>query len=292
MQLVLKNINKTYKKGAKKALDGFSVTFNKGIYALLGPNGSGKSTLMNIITGIIPKDSGNIEFYENDEPKSYANSIGFLPQNQDYYNNFTALDFILYMMVLKKYNPEDKKAYANKILNSVNLINEKDKKIGAFSGGMKQRLGIAQALIGEPKIIIFDEPTAGLDPKERVRFRNVLAGISENKIIIISTHIVSDVSVIAKEAVLLSKGKVLKTGTQKELCKEMQGKVWRVKCDYPTAMLFMTKYKVSSIVEEDGEYSLRLLSKEKPTENCENVPPVLEDLYLYEFGEEEGLWRW
>ena len=286
MELSLSNINKTYKKGQKKALDDFSLTLENGIYGLLGPNGSGKSTLMNIITGIIKKDSGEMHFTQDGNKMDYSKFIGFLPQNQDYYKNFTGLEFISYMMDLKQCQPKNPKEYALNILSRVNLANESNKKIGAYSGGMKQRLGIAQTLIGEPKILIYDEPTAGLDPKERVRFRNVLAQFAFDKIVILSTHIVSDISVISKEVILLSKGKIIGKGTEKELCEKMNGKVWLLDCAYSTAMACLVEHRVSSISQHKESYHVRIISEDKPHETAVLTNPILEDLYLYEFGEE------
>lgn len=186
MQLTLEHITKSYTKGKKRknALEDFTLTLTEGVYGLLGPNGAGKSTLINIITGIIGKDSGSIAFSDGGD-NSFLSHLGFMPQGMDFYRNFTAKDYIKYIMALKKYSPDNADEYALSVLDRVNLHSDADKKIGAFSGGMKQRLGIAQAIVGEPKVLIFDEPTAGLDAKERIRFRNVISSLAADKIVIL-----------------------------------------------------------------------------------------------------------
>lgn len=186
MELKLEGITKSYTKGKKRknALEDFTLTLTEGVYGLLGPNGAGKSTLINIITGIIGRDSGSISFTDGND-NSFLSHLGFMPQGMDFYRNFTAKDYIKYIMALKKYSPDNADEYALTTLGKVNLRADADKKIGAFSGGMKQRLGIAQAIVGEPKVLIFDEPTAGLDAKERIRFRNVISSLAADKIVIL-----------------------------------------------------------------------------------------------------------
>ena len=275
MELKLEGITKSYTKGKKRknALEDFSLTLTEGVYGLLGPNGAGKSTLINIITGIIGRDSGSISFTDGND-NSFLSHLGFMPQGMDFYRNFTAKDYIKYIMALKKYSPDNADEYALTTLGKVNLRADADKKIGTFSGGMKQRLGIAQAIVGEPKVLIFDEPTAGLDAKERIRFRNVISSLANDKIVILATHIVTDIAFIAKNVVLIDGGKMISCASQSELCNDIYGKVWEVLTDYETGMELMRTKRVSNVV-----------SDEKPHPNAVNVQPALEDVCIYHFGE-------
>lgn len=281
MRLEINSLTKSYSRG-KKALDNFSLTFETGVYGILGPNGAGKSTLINFITGIIKPDSGSIKF---DESRDYIRELGFLPQNQRFYPNFTARELILYVMALKKFKCGDPKKYADDILKRVNLYDDRNKKNGAHSGGMRQRLGIAQAIIGEPKILIFDEPTAGLDAKERIRFRNVISSFSKDRIVLLATHIVTDIAFIAKNVVLIKDGKMVSCASQNELCGSISGKVWEVLTDYDTAMSLMSNKRVSNIVSEDEHFRVRVLDDEKPLDNAVSANPTLEDVCIYHFGE-------
>ena len=286
MELKLEGITKSYTKGKKRknALEDFSLTLTEGVYGLLGPNGAGKSTLINIITGIIGRDSGNISFTDGND-NSFLSHLGFMPQGMDFYRNFTAKDYIKYIMALKKYSPDNADEYALTTLGRVNLRADADKKIGAFSGGMKQRLGIAQAIVGEPKVLIFDEPTAGLDAKERIRFRNVISSLANDKIVILATHIVTDIAFIAKNVVLIDGGKMISCASQSELCNEIYGKVWEVLTDYETGMELMRTKLVSNVISEDDRFNVRVVSNEKPHPDAVNVQPALEDVCIYHFGE-------
>ena len=283
MTLQITELSKAYSKG-KKALNNFTLTMEKGVYGILGPNGAGKSTLINCITGIIKADSGSIIFDDNGD-RDYMKRLGFLPQNQDFYPNFTAREMILYSMALKDVKADDPKAYADEILKRVNLYDDRNKKVGAHSGGMKQRLGIAQALVGEPKIVIFDEPTAGLDPKERIRFRNVISSLANDKIVILATHIVTDIAFIAKNVVLMDKGRMIDCSSQTELCSNIYGKVWETVTDYDKGMELMKLKRVSNVVSEGELFNVRVVSDEKPTEDAVSVQPSLEDVCIYHFGE-------
>lgn len=283
MQLELKSVTKSY-SGGKTALDDFTITFEAGIYGILGPNGAGKSTMINCITGVIKPDSGCIRF-DGKSAREYTRSLGFLPQNQEFYPNFTARELILYVMALKKVKTDDPKKYADEILKRVNLYDDRNKKIGAHSGGMRQRLGIAQAIIGEPKILIFDEPTAGLDAKERIRFRNVISSFSKDRIVLLATHIVSDIAFIAKNVVLMNNGKMVRCATQGELRSSINGKVWETLTDYDTAMELMSSKRVSNIISEDERFRVRLIDDEKPFEDAVPASPTLEDVCIYHFGE-------
>lgn len=284
MELKLNAVTKSYSRD-KKALDDFTLTFETGIYGIVGPNGAGKSTLINCITGVIRPDGGSILFDGNS--RSYTKHLGFLPQNQDFYPNFTARELILYVMTLKKICRDDPKKYADDILKRVNLYEDRNKKIGAFSGGMRQRLGIAQAIVGEPKILILDEPTAGLDAKERIRFRNVISSFSKDRIVLLATHIVTDIAFIAKHVVLIGDGKMVTCAPQGELCKTIEGKVWEARTDYDTAMKLMSSKRVSNIVSEDALFRVRVLDEARPLDGAVCVSPTLEDVCIWHFGELE-----
>lgn len=281
MKLKIENICKSYNN--HQVLKDVNFTLTPGVYGLLGPNGAGKTTLINIITGLLKQDSG--EILPSGFSTDYYNLIGYLPQNQEYYNNFTGLEFIEYMIALKKYKCENTKEYALKLLKDVNLADAVKKKIKAYSGGMKQRIGIAQALIGNPELLIFDEPTAGLDPEERIRFRNIISLISTNKIVIISTHIVNDVSYIAKEIIMLNQGKVIMSGKQKDIIDTIKGKVWEYLCEENSVLEQMKQYKVSNVMAEKNGCILRVVSDTQPCDNAKNVTANLEDVCLYYFNE-------
>ena len=224
MELALNCISKTYKKGSVKALDNFSVTLTPGVYGLLGPNGAGKSTLMNIITDNLNADGGEVVYGgENIKKlgKDYRAVLGYMPQQQGLYDDFTLNRFLWYMAALKGLKKKEAKEKITQLLETVNLTDAAHKKLGSFSGGMKQRALIAQALLNNPEILILDEPTAGLDPKERIRIRNFISEIAEDKIVLISTHVVSDIEFIAKEIILLKKGQLISHDSPNKLTKEL-----------------------------------------------------------------------
>lgn len=221
MVLQMENITKRY--GDKKALDSVSVTLTEGIYGLLGPNGAGKSTMMNIITGNLKPDSGKLLWRGKEATglgTAYRSLLGYAPQQQGLYDTFSGRRFLAYMATLKGIPKKKIKTEIERVLTYVNLAETADRPIGAYSGGMKQRILIAQALLGDPKLLILDEPTAGLDPKERVRIREKIKDISGGKIILISTHVVSDIQSIAKEIILLKNGCIVDRGTVSSLCAE------------------------------------------------------------------------
>ena len=286
MELKFIGITKSYTKGKKRknALEDFSLAMTEGVYGLLGPNGAGKSTLINIITGIISRDCGSIAFDDNGN-SDFVSHLGFMPQGMDFYRNFTAKDYIKYIMALKKFSTDNDNEYALDILTRVNLRNDADKKIGAFSGGMKQRLGIAQAIVGNPKILIFDEPTAGLDAKERIRFRNVISSLAADKIVILATHIVTDIAYVAKTVVLMDNGKIIGSGTQDELCGAVKGKVWECRVKPDEVMDYMSRMRVSNAVSDGEYYTLRIISEDCPVKSAEQVQPTLEDVCIYHFGD-------
>ena len=288
--LEIKNITKTYKKGAVKALDNFTATLTPGVYGLLGPNGAGKSTLMNIITDNLTSDSGEVLFGgENIKSlgASYRAILGYMPQQQGVYDDFTLNRFLWYMAALKGMKKTAAKEKITQLLETVNLTENAHKKLGSFSGGMKQRALIAQALLNDPKVLILDEPTAGLDPKERIRIRNFISEIAGDKIVLISTHVVSDIEFIAKEIILLSGGKLVAMDTARSLTETLAGKVFEV--DIPSGELddVRRRYRISNIFHSDDKITVRIVTDIAPDKYaCREVTPTLEDLYLYVF--EEG----
>ena len=287
MKLEIKNISKTYKKGTVKALDDFSVTLTPGVYGLLGPNGAGKSTLMNIITDNLNADSGEV-LYDGENikklGKDYRSVLGYMPQQQGLYDDFTLNRFLWYMSALKGLKKKDAKEKITSLLETVNLTESAYKKLGGFSGGMKQRALIAQALLNNPKILILDEPTAGLDPKERIRIRNFISEIAEDKIVLISTHVVSDIEFIAKEIILLKEGKLISHNTCNSLTKEIENKVFEVEIEKEELKYFQENYRVSNLFHSGDKITVRIVTDTPPKNyKPKPVPPTLEDLYLYVF---------
>lgn len=286
MKLRLENISKHY--GTKKALQSVSLSFSEGIYALLGPNGAGKTTMMHLITDILVPTKGAIYF--NDAPitkmgAAYREKLGFLPQDPGFYPHFSGEKMLRYFACLKGVHNESE--VCETLLRQTNLWECRKRKVGGYSGGMKRRLGIAIALIGNPEILILDEPTAGLDPKERIRFRNLINQISKNRIVIYSTHIISDISAIADEIVLLKSGIVQSVKTPAELCASLDGKVWSVKVSSDVSGQILENYCVTafSTVGEASEF--RIIADTKPMEQAIAVDANLEDVYLYYFGGED-----
>lgn len=290
MELELCGVTKRYKN--KLALNGISLALTPGIYGLLGPNGAGKSTLMNIVADVILATEGTVCYNGKTIQAlgaAYRKKLGYLPQATGYYKNFTARRFLRYMAALKGIGGKESGGEAERVLELVNLSEQAGKKIGSFSGGMIQRLGIANAILGSPEILILDEPTAGLDPKERIRFRNIISELSENRIVILATHIVSDVEYIAKEIVMIQEGQIIRQGSASSCTQELSGMVWELSC--PSVMLheYQKNYKVINVAAAENELTLRLIAREQPGKEARRASPKLEDVYLYFYGEDSAL---
>ena len=287
MELRLDRLTKQYKQ--KLAVDRVDMELKCGVYGLLGANGAGKTTLMRMICDIQTPTSGEI-FYNGQNIKKmgeeYRNVLGYLPQNFGYYPEFTAYKFLLYIASLKGLGKKQARLRALELLDMVGLCNERERKIKTLSGGMKQRLGIAQAMLNEPELLILDEPTAGLDPKERVRFRNLISSFSRNKIVLLSTHIVPDVEYIADKILVMKDGKFLHRGAPEVITREARGLVWECRVDSKDAVRYVEKYNVGNLKNAGKETVLRIISDTRPMEGAAEAEPTLEDLYLYYFSEE------
>jgi len=287
MNLTIDNVSKKF--GNKKALNELSLELTNGVYGILGANGSGKTTLMRILASVMKPSSGKILLDGQDifiMDHQYRELVGYLPQHVGLYKDFSAEKFLKYIAYLKGLSREETQEKVTEVLALVGLTDNRKNKLGQFSGGMKRRIGIAQALLNDPKILIVDEPTAGLDPKERIRFRNLLSKISSNRIVLLSTHIVSDIEFIAKEILVLKEGQLIQKETPQKLLKGIEDKVWTVIVEDTEILSFQSKYKVSNINREENKVQLRILSDTKPHNNAKNETPNLEDLYLYYFDEE------
>lgn len=284
MELTIDRLTKQYKN--KIAVDRISLVLNIGVYGLLGANGAGKTTLMRMMCGILKPTNGEIKFNGIDvSEEDYRDALGYLPQDFGYYPEFTAFDFMLYMASLKGLTKSRAKEKTKELLELVSLSEVAKKKIKTFSGGMKQRLGIAQAMLNNPKILILDEPTAGLDPKERVRFRNLISRLGTDRIVLLSTHIVSDIEHIADTVLVMKEGQLIHKGSLEEIIKVIENKVYECVVDNQAIEALSEKYPVINIRQENSNTFIRLIAVERPCENACHVTATLEDLYLYYFSE-------
>jgi len=309
MELKITDLKKTY--GNVKALKGINYTFTPGVYGILGANGAGKSTMINLITDNVSRDkNGGSIMYSDGEDNTvskelvdilklgakFRGGVGYMPQQQGFYEEFSPKAFLKYMAEIKGVkavksvdengNIKVKKVsqQIDELLEVVNLTSVAYKKIGGFSGGMKQRVLLAQALLGDPKILILDEPTAGLDPKERIGIRNYIAELSRDKIILFATHVVSDIECIADKVLLLKDGEIIATGTPSELIANMQGKVGEVVCTLDDVAALQEKYHIGNIRQRKDGLVLRLVGDELPEEAVKVDNDIdLEDVYLYYF---------
>ena len=304
MKLEVRNLKKTY--GTVQALKGINYTFTPGVYGILGANGAGKSTMINLITDNVSRDKmngGSILFGEDSAEedilklgKQFRGLVGYMPQQQGFYEDFSPKAFLKYMAEIKgvkKIKTTDENGnevvktvnqQIDELLEVVNLTKVAYKKIGGFSGVMKQRVLLAQALLGNPKILILDEPTAGLDPKERISIRNYIAELSKDKIILFATHVVSDIECIADKVLLLKSGEIIATGTPVELIESMAGKVGEITCTLDEVGELQKEYKIGNIRQRKNGLALRVVGDELPEEAVKVGDNIdLEDVYLYYF---------
>lgn len=289
MELQMVNLTKRF--GDFTAVDDMNIRVTNGVYGLLGVNGAGKTTLMRMICTLLTPTSGQILCDGKDILKmegEYRKLLGYLPQEFGFYPEFTVKDYLLYIASLKGIRPAVAKKRVKVLLEQVGLTKTENKKMKKLSGGMKRRVGIAQAIINNPKILILDEPTAGLDPTERVRFRNLISELSEERIVILSTHIVSDVEYIANEIWLMKNGRLVQQGSLNDILDAMPEKVWSIVTSQSEAAKLMKQYKVSNMKTDRDGVELRMISAQQPFAYAEMVQPNLEDVFLYYFGEKGG----
>lgn len=289
MEISLDRLTRRF--GTKVAVDDFTATLTSGVHGLLGPNGAGKTTLIRMLAGLLAPNGGQMLLDGEDIcqlGEQYRAKLGYLPQYFGYYPGFTAMDFLLYMAAVKGLPKPYAKAQAEELLTRVRLQNEAHRKIKTFSGGMRQRLGIAQAMLGQPDILLLDEPTAGLDPKERVFFRNMLSDYAKNKLVLLSTHIVADVESVADNVLVMKAGHLVHEGAPGHILRAIEGMVWECNLPLAEAEKLMQNHPVTSFRHEGEQVFLRLVAAQKPAEAAQNASPRLEDLYLYYFSDEEG----
>ena len=289
MELLLDNLCKDF--GGNTAVAGITAVLEPGIYGLLGANGAGKTTLLRMICGVLKPTAGQVRLDGipiDTLGAAYRDKLGYLPQEFVGYPQYSARDFLLYMAVLKGMTRSQAVPKIQELLSMVRLQEVANKKLRAFSGGMRRRLGIAQALLNDPDILILDEPTAGLDPKERVHFRNILEGYAQQKIVLLSTHIVSDLEAIAHKVFLMKDGRFQTQGTVSELLQQAKGHVWELTVPSREAEAWQARVTVANLRYEGDSLTLRILADAKPAPAARPCIPTLEDLYLLYFPEEEG----
>lgn len=288
MKLATNNLTKYF--GDKCAVDHVNLELERGVYGLLGPNGAGKTTLMKMMVDILPPSLGQVTLDGvsiSELGVKYRDILGYMPQEIGYYRNFTAERFLKYMAVLKGIHPKYADSKINMLLDMVGLADVKRKRLGEFSGGMIRRIGIAQALLNDPKILILDEPTAGLDPKERIRFRNILSELSADRIVVLSTHIVSDIESIAGKVILLKSGKVIGFDTTENLLHSVEDKVWIATVGHRELNHLKEHYAIGNILQKADGFEIRIVSETKPCNQATITSPSLEDVFVYYFGGQE-----
>lgn len=286
MKLIINNLGKEYKRGFWGLKD-FSLEIKPGILGLLGPNGAGKSTFMRILATITKPTDGSIKWNDVDiikSPDTLRDVLGYLPQDFGVYPNLNAIEFLEYMAAIKGLDTSTAKKRIDELLQIVNLKDAAKRPLGGYSGGMKQRVGIAQALLNDPQLLIVDEPTVGLDPEERVRFRNLLSDLSGKRIVILSTHIVSDVEATATYIALVNKGQLLREAAPESLLNEIEGKVWEWTIHSDDLPALKSKHIVSGTIRKSDGVQVRVVSNDQPTAESRSVSPNLEDAYLYFIG--------
>ena len=289
MELRLLEVTKEFQD--VKAVDNVSYTMTNGVYGLLGINGAGKTTLMRMLCTLLKPSAGSVVWDGKDifsMDGEYRKLLGYLPQEFGFYPDFTVWDYLMYIASIKGIRPVVAKQRVDFLIQQVGLGNARNKKMKKLSGGMKRRAGIAQAMLNDPKILILDEPTAGLDPNERIRFRNLISELAEERIVLLSTHIVSDVEYIANDILLMKDGQIVLSGTSEELAASMPERVWSCTLTRKQVSDYMKKYKVANVKTVSGGTELRILSADPPSEDAALEEASLEDVFLYYFGEKAG----
>lgn len=289
MELGIHNLTKTF--GNFTAVDRLDVVMHHGVYGLLGVNGAGKTTLMRMICTLLRPTEGNITYNGKDiiaMDGEYRKILGYLPQEFGFYPEFSVEDYLLYIASIKGLAPAVAKKRVRELIGKVGLAKSANKKMKKLSGGMKRRAGIAQAMLNDPKILVLDEPTAGLDPNERIRFRNLISEIAEDRLVLLSTHIVSDVEYVANEILLMRDGQIVHRGTADELIGSMTESVWKCYVGRKEVSCFVNRYKISNIKSEAQGAWLRVISDRQPLPDAAAEEATLEDVFLYYFGEKAG----
>lgn len=289
MELTISDLTKDF--GSFRAVDQVTFTMHSGVYGLLGVNGAGKTTLMRMLTTLIRPTGGEIRWDGQDVfrmDSAYRKLLGYLPQDFGYYPDFSIYDYLMYIASIKGIRPAAAKQRALRLLKQVGLSQAGHKKMKTLSGGMKRRVGIAQAMLNDPKILILDEPTAGLDPNERIRFRNLISELSEDRIVLLSTHIVSDIEYIASEILLMKDGRITLSGTAEEVIASMPDRVWLFSVPREQVDRYLAAYRVSNLKTTPAGATLRVLSAECPAAGAVETAATLEDVFLHYFGESAG----
>jgi ABC-2 type transport system ATP-binding protein len=283
MELVIEGVSKRY-KGNVWGLKEFSLTLGPGILGLVGPNGAGKSTLMRILATITQPTEGTVAWNGADvvkAPDGLRAVLGYLPQDFGVYPNLNAVEFLEYMAAIKGLDGRAARQRIDELLQMVNLVDARKRPLGGYSGGMKQRVGIAQALLNDPQLLIVDEPTAGLDPEERVRFRNLLSDLSGERIVILSTHIISDVEASAIQIALICQGRLIRCATPEALLHGVEGKVWEWTVPSTELTALRERQLISGTIRHSDGVQVRAVAGAMPAPGAQAVPPRLEDAYLY-----------
>ena len=289
MELEMNNLTKKF--GDFTAVKQLNLSMTRGVYGLLGKNGAGKTTFMRMLCTLLTPTEGNILCDGRDIFKmegEYRKLLGYLPQDFGFYPEFTVRDYLLYIASIKGLPPAVAKKRTKELRAAVGLEKYAGRKMKKLSGGMKRRAGIAQAMMNHPKILILDEPTAGLDPNERIRFRNLISEFSEDRLVLLSTHIVSDVEYIANDIWLMNEGEIVRQGTPKQITESMKQKVWECLVEKRAVPLLARQYKISNMKADTQGVQVRVIAGEKPAEYAKEAVPSLEDAFLYYFGEEAG----
>lgn len=289
MELVLNNLTKKF--GEFVAVDHVNLTMTNGVYGLLGVNGAGKTTLMRMLCTLLKPTFGDIYYNGQDIFKmdeKYRNLLGYLPQDFGFYPELSVKDYLLYVAAIKGMRPIVARRRTKELISGVGLAGAENKKLKKLSGGMKRRVGIAQAMLNDPQILILDEPTAGLDPNERIRFRNLISELAEKRFVLLSTHIISDIEYIANEILMMKDGALVNEGTLDEIIRSMPETIWTCLVPQQAVAAITKQFKVSNMKSDGTNAELRIISANKPYETAVRVRPSLEDVFLYYFGEKVG----